>query len=973
MSSTGTSNLIESFIEGKNRRNSNDLVIDNSNKYSSDHHSFLSCVACNARSLKNKLPDLHHLLYSQSPDVVLVSETWLHEGFPDSLLDPEGQYNIVRWDRTNSRGGGVAIFTSRRLSSVPVVMEAVDCLELAAVDIIVNRTKCRLINVYRKPSYSPDDVQYVQKLVKQLKKLCGVEWSTIIAGDINCPAINWSLLTSPVDGIQNTILDFICDNGFEQIVTEPTRENNILDVLMTNNNFLVSDVQVTPPLGCSDHSCVFFTVDLPDKDSHQVTSSKNVYSWASADYESLNNYLLQVDWYNFMSVHLTTESIWTAFKSVLFDAFDKFVPVRKLSTYNPRKRNYPRKLKRAFSRKKILWRRCKLDPLNVELKGRYRSVQVMCQRLLHDHELQEEKKTLESGDTGRFYKYVNKKLSCSTGTGSLTGRDGEAVVDNEEKANLLNRYFASVCVEDNGQQPKFDRQVSSDVSVDAIEFQTQNVYNIIKRLKPKTSSGPDGIPTVVLKNLGSSLAAPLALIFESFMSVGQVPDEWRSAIVTPLFKKGLPSSCANYRPVSLTCVICKVMEKIIVSQLLEYLRRHDIINKQQHGFLTRKSTVTNLLETFNDWTIALRDNNKMSAVYVDYSKAFDTVSHPKLFQKLTAYGIKGNLLNWIAGFLTDRKQITRVGESFSDVIYLKSGVVQGSCLGPLLFLLFINDVSTVLGSNTKSKLYADDVKLYSIVNTSQDISSFQNTLNRLKEWSDNWQLQISTTKCANINFTRSRYDKPVFSLGNVKLPVVTSVKDLGVTVDSDMKFNQHINNIVAHAKRRSGLLFKCFQTRNADILARAFIVYIRPLLEYASNIWSPIQAGLIEHIESVQRRYTKRIDGLQSMSYSERLDVLNLESLELRRLRADLITLYKLMFGLLDTNDSFFVRRTSTTRGHPFKIMIEHCDINIRRQFLSQRIANVWNSLPASIINFDSLNSFTNSLQRINLQIFTRY
>ena len=500
------------------------------------------------------------------------------------------------------------------------------------------------------------------------------------------------------------------------------------------------------------------------------------------------------------------------------------------------------------------------------------------------------------------------------------------------------------------------------------------MYHVLKRLKPKTSSGPDGIPSVALKNLGSSLATPLAMMFESFMSIGQVPNEWRSAIVTPLFKKGLPSMRTNYRPVSLTSVICKLMERIIASQLLEYLRSHGVISKQQHGFLARRSTTTNLLETLNDWTIALRDNNKISAVYVDYSKAFDTVTHPKLFQKLIAYGITGNLLNWIICFLTDRKQVTRVGESLSEEVYLKSGVVQGSCLGPLLFLLFINDVTTVLDSNTTCKLYADDVKLYSVVKTSTDAAVFQDNINRLKEWSDSWQLQISTTKCSSMNLARSDSNSFVFSLGDSKLPVAKSVKDLGVTIDNNLKYNCHINNIVAQARRRAGLLFKCFQTRNADVLARAFVVYIRPLLEYASNIWSPTQIGLIEQIESVQRRYTKRIDGLHSMSYSERLVTLNLESLEMRRLRADLITVYKLMFGLLDSNETFFVvRGTNKTRGHPFKIILEHCDINIRKHFLTQRIANVWNSLPAFIINFDSFNSFKSSLDKVNLKIFTRY
>ena len=943
---------------------------------STGNHFFLSCIVSNARSLKNKLHDLHYMLYIQSPDIIFFTETWLQEFFPDSLLDPKNNYNILRHDRSYSRGGGVCIFISKRLTFVPLVIENDVNLEMIAVDIIADRIKCRFVNVYRKPSYATEDVHYAQNVINRLQKLCDVKYSTVIVGDINCPLINWPSLTCPSDGIQDIIMDFICDNGFEQLVVEPTRGNNILDVVMSNNCFLVSDIQLAPPLGNSDHSCVKFTVDLPVKNTFSETSSQKVYLWNQADYELLSNYLLQINWSDFLSVNLTVDSIWTSFKSILFDAFDQFVPTRRRrGSGHTKKNHYPRAVRRAFSRKRTLWRLHKSQPNNNNLKRRYRQAEVSCRRLLREHELESEKKILESGDTGMFYKHVNKKLLCSSGIGSLSGRNGEPVVDNTVKANLLNEYFSSMCTEDNGIQPPFERQVPADVSIDRIVFDSQNVYKVMRQLKSKTSFGPDGIPSVVLKKLSSSLASPLAMIFEAFMSVGQVPDEWRSAVVTPLFKKGLPTQCANYRPVSLTCVICKVMEKIIVSQLTEYLRTHQVISAQQHGFFSRRSTVTNLLETLNDWTVAIRDNNRISTVYIDYSKAFDSVSHPKLFQKLAAFGITGSLFTWITQFLTDRKQVTRVGESLSCATFLKSGIVQGSCLGPLLFLLYVNDVTVSIGSSVTCKLYADDIKLYSVVNTADDRRTLQDSLDRLKEWSDTWQLQISTTKCVNMNTTRSdNVDNSPFTLGNNALAIATSVKDLGVTVTCNLKFDQHINNIVGQARRRAGLLFKCFITRDAEILSRAFKVYIRPLLEYASSVWSPVQVGLIDKIESVQRRYTKRIDGLELLTYPERLSVLNLESLELRRLHADLITAYKLIFGLSDSHSEFFVvRENSTTRGHPYKIMPEHCHINIRKYFFSQRVTKIWNSLPAASINFTDLKAFRSSLHRIDLRGFTRY
>ena len=195
-----------------------------------------------------------------------------------------------------------------------------------------------------------------------------------------------------------------------------------------------------------------------------------------------------------------------------------------------------------------------------------------------------------------------------------------------------------------------------------------------------------------------------------------------------------------------------------------------------------------------------------------------------------------------------------------------------------------------------------------------------------------------------------------------------------MTVDSNLKYAQHINNIVGQARRRAGLLFKCFQTRDANTLSRAFVVYIRPLLEYASNVWSPVHVGLIDKLESVQRRFTKRISGLESLSYADRLKLLNLDSLELRRLRADLVSTYKFIFGLSDVSSNFFaVRENCSTRGHQFKLMLEHCDTNTRKHFFAQRVVTVWNSLPAATTNFTTLTAFKASLQNINLRAFTRF
>ena len=367
------------------------------------------------------------------------------------------------------------------------------------------------------------------------------------------------------------------------------------------------------------------------------------------------------------------------------------------------------------------------------------------------------------------------------------------------------------------------------------------------------------------------------------------------------------------------------------------------------------------------------------AVYIDYSKAFDTVSHPKLFHKLSAYGIGGNVLAWIIHLLTDRTQKTRVSNSLSESACITSGVVQGSCLGPLLFLLYINDVTSVITGTAKCKLYADDLKLYTEIGVPGDLSTLQSAINNVKIWSDTWQLEMSLSKCASMCIGHNVKNSEMYQyhIDNHELPMKNTIVDLGVTTDSELKYSEHINLITSKAKRRTGLLFRCFATRDINVLRKAFVTYIRPLVEYGSSVWSPVQIGLIDKVESVQRQFTKRIPALHGLSYQERLTVLNLDSLEVRRLRADLCLLYRNIFGLCAINvENLFTLRDDVarpTRGHPYKIIQEHCVSKYRKNFFIQRVASTWNSLPVNLVDFSSFITFKRSLMNINLRTFTRF
>ena len=285
--------------------------------------------------------------------------------------------------------------------------------------------------------------------------------------------------------------------------------------------------------------------------------------------------------------------------------------------------------------------------------------------------------------------------------------------------------------------------------IDLISFDPDKIIRISKKIrsKCKTSPDPEGYPTILISQLINVLSAPLALLFNSFMSIGKLPSSWKTATVIPIFKKGPASNPANYRPISKTSIFCKLMERIIVTDLSTHFDTYKIFNSSQHGFSFGKSTLTNLLKSVTDWTLAIENKKTQTVAYVDFSRAFDTVSHPKLIYKLKVYGISGCLLSLISDFLSNRNQTTQVGNKFSNTKNITSGVVQGSCLGPFLFLLFINDLPEIFSSLVTSKLYADDVKLYAYVKTLTDEFYFQDNLNRLELWAKTWQLTISINKC----------------------------------------------------------------------------------------------------------------------------------------------------------------------------------------------------------------------------------
>ena len=498
------------------------------------------------------------------------------------------------------------------------------------------------------------------------------------------------------------------------------------------------------------------------------------------------------------------------------------------------------------------------------------------------------------------------------------------------------------------------------------------------------------------------------------LTTGEVPTDWKKAQITAIFKKGDRKKAHNYRPVSLTSITCKVLESILRDQVMEHLTKNDLLSNQQFGFIKGRSAVLQLLKVLDEWSQTLDQGESIDCIYMDFQKAFDTVPHRRLITKLKGYNIHENTLNWIKNFLTDRKQQVKIGSATSEWSEVLSGIPQGSVIGPLLFIVYINDMPENIANPTF--MFADDTKLYSkrtnaakqtarlrqdklrayrcamktkSIGKHQEYrktrkiwkeavreakrqeltehNELQHDMNLLLQWSDNWLLKFNAEKCKLLHVGKKE-DSP-YSMDGTTLETVHEEKDVGVVMENDLSFKTHINTKINKANSVMGVIRRSFSHLDSSIFKMLFKALVRPHLEYAAPVWNPHLKFLSDQIESVQRRATKYIPGFKKKSYAERLTDLQLPCLAYRRLRGDLIEVYKITTEVYDCKVSGGILKQCSkedrrTRGHDKKLSICYSRLNIRRNFFSNRVAPLWNSLPQGVVDAPSLNSFKNRLDK---------
>ena len=406
------------------------------------------------------------------------------------------------------------------------------------------------------------------------------------------------------------------------------------------------------------------------------------------------------------------------------------------------------------------------------------------------------------------------------------------------------------------------------------------------------------------------------------------------------------------------------MEKIIRNKIVDHLESNHLLSKHQHGFRSNRSCLTQLLEYFTEIHDIIDKGDPVDAIYLDCKKAFDTVPHKRLIEKLKSYGIVGKVLKWIESFLKDRSQRVVVKGVPSDTLPVWSGVPQGSVLGPVLFLIYINDLLEEVISG--GKLFADDSKLFKRIKSTEDRDILQEDLMKLQEWSRKWLLEFNENKCKvmHIGSSNPRYE---YQLNNTTLEVTMEEKDLGIYVTPDWKSTTHVAKAAAKANSMVGWIDKTFSYMDCEMFKCLYPGLVRSHMEYSVQAWSPHYRKDIETLEKVQRGATKLVPDLRGKPYEDRLRILNLTTLEDRRIRGDLIEVFKIMHGYenLDRNQFFTLSSEVSpheTRGHNLKIWTPQKQTLTRRKFFDIRVIDLWNQLPPGVVGSNSILSFKISL-----------
>ena len=703
----------------------------------------------------------------------------------------------------------------------------------------------------------------------------------------------------PIIGENSTLqllFDGISELGLHQVNHVKNRQRRYLDLLLNNlqEDFVIQ--KAANPLWKNEayHTAIEYSLFV-----HRNSSTSDdftyeiIFDFDKANFDDIKQKLNNVNWQTLLENQENPDIAVSTFYDTIYSIFENMVPKKRRRTANTSK--YPiwfsKELKTLKNRKQKahkLYSKAKTDSNLRNYSSICNELNIAIKRAHENYIIKIESNIKTNSKT--FFNYTKEKMKgCNFPTQMNLGqRVGKT---KEEISNLFADYFQDVYTRFSDQDRDYDyfsyiAESSSNILIR--QLSVQEIYNALTNLNASKGPGPDGIPPRFIKNLAQEFTKPLFWLFNMSLQSHVFPSVWKQSFLLPIYKSGKKSDIKNYRGIAILSCIPKLFEAMINQKIFEQVKH--VITSKQHGFFKGRSTATNLLQFVSFSLDAMDKGRYVDALYTDFSKAFDRIDIPLLIFKLKQLGFEQDLLKWIESYLTHRSQTVSFCGHLSQSVNVTSGVPQGSHLGPLLFILFVNDVTSIL-NHLKVLIYADDMKLYMTISEQKDIVLMQHEINLFYKWCNKNLLELNINKCHVISYSRkhSTIDY-TYSLGQQNVSRSDKIKDLGVILDSKMTFTEHFN-VIIHKANNMLCFIKRFSYNFNDpyTIKTLFISFVRPILEYCSIVWSPHQIIHAERIESIQKQfllYALRKLGWRSFplpSYAARCMLINIQTLKKRR------------------------------------------------------------------------------------------
>ena len=927
----------------------------------------------NCRSILNKTEELLYILKEMDPDILCLTETWLDQSTPQNNFIPNG-YSMIRKDRTEAfkqqygrnKGGGVAVIHKEHLK-----VETKSYLTNKTEEILWVEVKGKqnfLLSVVYRPDYC--DILYEDAnesiLEESVRKATEITNRVIITGDFNID------MSNPTNNQTEKLTDILSCYGMHQYVNKPTRINNsnkatIIDHIWANEDTNLIK-QVDTFIALSDHLGTFASLNLPKIKTEDKKVKRRC--WKKYTKELLNEKLLENIEQSKLNQHLEMEDVNPAMSelsNIIQNTMDEIVPMKemKISQQTINIPWYTQELHDMITYKKELlsdYYSTKMESLKSSVKKVSNKIGYIKRKLKQNYIT--EKITEAGADSKKLWKILNL-ITNRTASKKTTEPD----FINQEKANAFNNHFATVGQKI--QQELHFQPPENNISANHLgfEFHPENeeaISKLIDLIKIDVATGEDGIPAKILKDAKTTIAPYLTRIVNLSYKSKIFPDNMKDAIIKPLHKKEDVNIIGNYRPISLLPVLSKIFEKSATNQLIKYLEENKLIAPNQHAYRKGHSTTTCLAEVLNHVHKLVDQKKQCAIVSLDLSKAFDSINHDLLLNKLLKLNLSTPAILWIKSYLTNRHQKTKFEKHVSTSTEIKSGVPQGSIIGPLLFLIFTNDLPSNFTDKCRIMSYADDTQLIIeaenlqilIRKIEEMINIAQNwyTLNSMKNNTGKSEILIINAKknLQHINIKVKDGNK------NIKIHPKPFIEVLGVIIDDKLNWSKQISSVKKKAFNSIRSIHRVNPMLPVKLRVLLYTTLVTPILDYADVVWGHCGEMQMNNIQKAQNFAIKSIVGKKKYdSTSEAFSKLKFLNLNQRQ------TVHEATFtlkSLLDINPSHInleylklhpANNTNSRRSSEGKLNLPPHQTSRFEQCPLYKTIKSWNSVPENIPTYN--------------------